>query len=236
MENLMRVSDIFFPSNIKCIFCGEECNSGVSICSECLTKLPYITGKTCSKCGGRVLEEDTCIDCSKDLHSFAKNYCVFDYDGVIRDKILAFKKYGRRHIGEVFSIIMLDKFIKCNIPCDIIIPMPIHKSREKERGFNQSDILVKDIADYTGRVKYNIIEKVINTPHQTGLSRENRKTNLDGAFRVVDKSAIKGKTILVIDDIYTTGSTMAQVSDTLLKSGAKSVYGMCLARAKINIE
>lgn len=236
MESLMKISDIFFPSNIKCILCGEECDSGISICNKCLITLPYIMGKTCSKCGGRVLEEDTCIDCSRDLHSFTKNYCVFDYDGVIRDKILAFKKYGRKHIGEAFSKIMLDNFIKRNIPCDVIIPMPIHKSRQKERGFNQSDILVKDIADYTGLVKYNVIEKIIDTPHQTGLSRENRKTNLEGAFAIKDKSAIKGKIVLVIDDIYTTGSTMAQVSDTLLRAGAEAVYGMCLARARISLE
>ena len=227
----MRVSEILFPSSLRCIFCGREINSGYAICDECNMKLPYISGKTCDKCGGRVGNENYCIDCSRVEHKFIRNYAIFDYAGFLRDKVVAFKE-GKKYLGHTFARIMYDYYLRLGFDFDIIIPMPIHKTREKERGFNQAEILVEEIGSHTGKVRTNILYKAINTEHQTGLSRENRMRNVIGSFEVIDKAVVKDKVILVVDDIYTTGSTMSEVADTLLKSGAKAVYGLTLARGK----
>ena len=80
-------------------------------------------------------------------------------------------------------------------------------------------------------IEYNVLKRIKDTPHQTGLNKSNRKTNLEDAFTVVDKDKVKDKIILLVDDIYTTGSTLNECAKTLIKSGAKGVYGLCFARA-----
>ncbi len=232
----MKISEIFFPSNIKCVFCGKEVAGEISVCENCYKLLPFIKGKMCLKCGGHVVEEDVCIDCAKNEHEFVRNFAVFDYDGVLRDKILSFKQAGRKYIGYTLAWFVCEKFMSLDIDFDVVIPMPISKERQKERGFNQADILVGDIEDLTGLVRKDILQKVKNTPHQTGLSRENRQTNLDSAFVVTDKSLVKGKTILVVDDIYTTGATLNEVASTLNRAGAKAVYGLTLARTLAQVD
>lgn len=232
----MNLSEIFFPSGIKCVFCGKEVGGDINLCEHCITLLPFIKGKTCLKCGGHVLEEDVCMDCAKSDHAFIRNFAIFDYDGVFRDKVLAFKQTGRKYIGHAFSPFIYEKYKSLDIHFDMVIPMPISKERERERGFNQADILVEYIEDREHSIRRDIVFKVKNTPHQTGLSKENRQINLDGAFAVADKSLVKGKTILIVDDIYTTGATMSQVAETLMRAKAKAVYGLTLARAKIRAD
>ena len=227
----MKLSELIFPSSLRCIFCGREVDTGVAICGECNSHLPYISGKTCTKCGGRVLDEDYCIDCSRLNHRFVKNFTIFDYSGDLRDKIVLFKN-GRKYLGDTFAHIIADYYFRLGIDVDLIIPMPIHINREKERGFNQAEVLVAELIENTDKVRTDILYKVQDTAHQTGLSREHRLTNVVGAFAVKDKSSIKGRSILVIDDIYTTGSTMSEVADTLLKAGAIVVYGLTLARGR----
>lgn len=227
----MRLSDLLFPSSLRCIFCGKEVGTGIAICSECNLTLPYITGKTCAKCGGRVKEEDYCIDCSRLEHRFTRNFSIFDYADTLRDKVVSFKN-GRKYLGYSFAHIIYDYYTRLDLDIDIIIPMPIHSSREKLRGFNQAEILSSVLMERTDKVRLDVLTKVIDTPHQTGLSREHRLSNVAGSFAVNDKTAIKDKSILVIDDIYTTGSTMSEVAETLLKAGAKAVYGLTLARGR----
>lgn len=227
----MKLSEIIFPSSLRCIFCGREVGTGVSICSECYTLLPYIRGKTCLKCGGRVSQEDYCIDCSKLGHKFVRNFALFDYTGILRDKIVSFKN-GRKYLGYTFASMLSDYYLRLGMDFDIIIPMPIHLTRENERGFNQADILVEEIEKINHKVRRDIIYKAQNTAHQTGLSREHRLSNVIGSFAVRDKAAVKDKVILVIDDIYTTGSTMNEVASTLIRAGARAVYGITLARGK----
>jgi len=227
----MRIFDIFFPQRAKCIFCNDE-NDKFGICDNCYESLPWIIGNTCEKCGGHVVaDEKICDQCKDYNHVFKINYSIFDYDDVIAKKIIEFKQSRYKHIGEVFADIVLDFYEKLNLKVDIVIPVPIHENRYRDRGFNQSQILASKIDDvYSGLVDNNVLKRIKDTPHQTGLSRNNRQENLNKAFEVIDKKKIKGKKILLIDDIYTTGSTLDECTTTLLKAGAKSVVSLCLAR------
>ncbi len=229
----MRLKDIFFPSGIRCVFCRSEVGD-LNICPTCYESLPWIVGRTCLKCGGRVLGNETiCIECrsNNDL-DYDRCYSVFDYDDKVRGSILSFKSSGKRNIGRAFARVLLEYLDSLGLDFDYIIPMPIHPSRERDRGFNQCHILTEEIE---GRypVEKGVIRRVIDTPHQTGLSRDNRKNNLRGAFEVVDKSKVEGKVIVVIDDVYTTGSTMSEIARTLKSKGANAVIGLCLARGLV---
>lgn len=231
MGKNMKISELFFPQEVKCILCGREIEKD-GICDNCYAHLPRICGKVCEKCGGEVMGMGKyCNDCSNGDFFIEKNFCIFNYVDKVKSAIIAFKFGGRKHIGYAFSHIIHDYLSGIRKFFDIIVPMPIHEMRKKERGFNQSEVLAEYLKeDYS--VEKDVLIRVKNTPHQTGLNKENRQCNLDGAFKVVNKDKIAGKRILILDDIYTTGSTINECAKTLLKSGAEVVYGLCLARAK----
>lgn len=228
----MKIVDILFPQTIKCFVCGKEINN-FGACEECYPKLPFITGKTCDICGGRMIGESSiCDECKNNKYYFAKNYSIFEYSDDMQKGILSFKS-GRKYLGNYFSDIIRNYILKNKLSFDIIIPVPIHKNRRKERGFNQSEILVESLKDiYT--VDKDVMTRTKDTPHQTGLNRENRISNLENAFEIVNKDKIKNKVILLIDDIYTTGSTLNECSKTLLEAQSKEIICLCLARTPVD--
>lgn len=226
-----RILELFFPKDCKCVFCGRETRR-YGICEECYSHLPFVIGKVCSVCGAsNPSRSSVCIECKGRDFAFKRNISILDYDGEVRRKIVSFKQEGNKYIGRAFAWLVANKINELDLDMDFIIPMPISDERLKERGFNQTEVLCelldKDL------VRTDILVRVKNTPHQTGLSRENRETNLKSAFKVLDKKVVKGKKILLIDDIYTTGSTLNESAETLLKAGASEVYTLTLARSPI---
>lgn len=232
-SNMWR--DLFFPRQVKCIFCNRE-TSKFGICNICYEQLPFITSPTCAICGGSCKgKTHVCLECKGRKFSFEKCYCALDYRDEVQQKIISFKQGGVLHIGEAFAFIIEELFKNIQEEIDIIIPVPINEARLKERGFNQSEVLCANL-DHTQKVDKGILKRTKDTPHQTGLGRQNREDNLEGAFNVEDKQKIKGKTILLVDDIYTTGSTLNECAKTLRKYKPKKIIAMCLARAPIKID
>lgn len=232
MVRSMKLIDIFFPQNIKCIICGKEDNE-YGICDDRYSKLPFIKGIVCKKCGTNVKNGDVCIECKGNNLEFERTFAIFDYEGKIRRTILDLKQNGEKYLAKPLSIVIVDYLEDLDMKFDMIIPMPIHTARRKERGFNQCELLLEEVKSRFGNVYEDVLIRHKDTPHQTGLNRDNRKNNLQDAFKVKDKSKIKGKTVLVFDDIYTTGTSMNECARTLKKSGAGKVYGLCLARTPI---
>lgn len=228
----MKLLDYLFPVNYRCLFCGKE-DGGVGICDECKARLPYITGNTCEVCGIEVHSGNVCIECKSAEHKFDKCFCIMKYVGGIKHALQKFKLTGYKNIGKVLAELMKEYFDKIDIPFDMIIPVPNHPSRLKERKFNHLDIMLERIEESYGRVYKNLLIRIKDTPHQTGLDRERRKINLKSAFKVTDKSRIKHKTILLVDDIFTTGSTLDECAHTLRKAGADRIFAMCLCRSVI---
>lgn len=231
----MNLIDLFMPRQVKCIFCNRE-TPKFGICGDCYEHLPMITSPSCEICGGRLTGKGkVCIECKNRQMNFEKCYCVLEYSGDIKTKIISFKQNGVKHIGETFAFLMEDKFSSINESVDIIIPVPINEARLIKRGFNQSEVLCENLKS-TGKVNTTVLSRIKDTPHQTGLGRHNREDNLKGAFEVKDKKSLKDKTILIVDDIYTTGSTLNEVARTLLKCKPKKVIAMCLARSPIKVD
>jgi len=226
----MKILDVIFPQAIKCFICKREIDD-YGVCDYCYPHLPFVGGKLCTKCGGEMTGNgDICEECKNEKFYFTKNYAVFNYIDDIQKVILSFKK-DNKYLGGYFSDIIRNYILKNKIKFDLIIPMPIHENRRKQRGYNQSEILVKSLEkDFA--VDKDIVIRIKDTPHQTGLNKENRKINLEHAFQVKDQKKIKDKVILLVDDIYTTGSTLNECSKELLKYGAKEVIGLCVARGQ----
>ena len=128
-----------------------------------------------------------------------------------------------------------DKIILENISFDYIVPVPLNENRQKKRGFNQAEVLAEQVCKILSAKYKQVLTRQKDTPFQARLTREDRLVNLKDAFVVNDKTEVKGKTILLLDDIFTTGSTINECCKVLNKAKAKSVIAICLSHAKKNL-
>lgn len=168
-------------------------------------------------------------------------YALFDYrDETIRNMIWSLKYRKNKKIAKIFAQILYDFLIEeladLNIYSDfekpILIPIPIHKKIRREKGYNQTELLAKElykIGDLFISLQNNILKKIKNTPHQTKLHRNKRLNNVKGTFAVKNIEIIKNKNIVILDDVTTTGATLKEARKTLIKAGAKKVIGITIA-------
>ncbi|WAM33064.1 ComF family protein [Caldicellulosiruptor morganii] len=228
MEKLIQ---FFFPA--RCSFCGRV---GVDPCNECRKFIKFIQGKTCEKCGVPVGDFilNLCPSCQRENFSFEKVFPVFYYDGVVRRGIHLFKYRGFCQNAITFSNLMVDKVKSGNIKFDIVIPVPISYERYLKRGYNHSYLLAKNISKILKIPLLDALKRTYFTEPFYNLSRQERKREIKDKIVVKNgyEKYIKEKTILLVDDIFTTGATANECSKVLLKSGASRVYVSVLAITK----
>ncbi len=205
------------------------------ICQACLSKLPLVKEPRCVKCGKPVHEEGTlCRDCTEISHEYTQGIGVFLYDEVMRKSISYFKYQGRREYGRFYGAAAWEyerEILKKWAP-QVIIPVPVHISRKIARGYNQAEVIACEL----GRkmrlpVAANAVVRTEKTIAQKDLSPEERRKNLEHAF-VKGKNPFLWKRVLLIDDIYTTGSTVDAVSHILKESGAEEIYVLSVCIGK----
>ena len=223
--------EIVFPSNIYCIACGNiiDKTRPYSLCDDCLENFNWIGEKTCRKCG-KILEREYggeyCFQCLENDYSFERAFACVQYGAFEKSPILQLKYNEKTYIAEKIGEMMYDRISLENLETDIIVPVPMHKKKEQVRGYNQVKLMAKVLARKMNIV-YNdkVLIRAKATPPMSKRSREERKTNVWEAFKVMEqeKNVIKGKNILLIDDIFTTGSTADSCSKKLVDGGAKSV-------------
>lgn len=222
--------DLLFPR--RCPICG-----GISdgICAKCKRKLLYIRHPFCFRCGRPVEceEDEYCAECQKHAHSFTRGRALWLYTGEIREAVHAVKYQNKREYLEYFAKEMAEHL--CGEITDwqpeVILPIPMHRSSESVRGYNQAEVL----AVYLGRelgipVAKKVLKKIRKTANQKELDHRSRRTNLKGAFAVQLPHGQEKiwKKVLLVDDVYTTGSTLDEAARTLRKSGVKDVYFVTL--------
>ena len=219
-----------FPA--RCPFCDEiVIPYGEKICSDCIKKIKYVTPPWCMKCGKKMNEEgDLCNECISKEHFFDRGRALYEYDSIV-DGIYKFKYAGRKEYARVYGEEMakyLGEFVKsCN--ADLIIPIPLHKSRQKKRGYNQASLIARCLSDMVGiPVREDILIRSKNTIPLKKLNRYERQNNLKKAFNI-GKNDVKLKTIILIDDIFTTGSTIDEASRVLKSAGADKIYFITLS-------
>ncbi|MFH1612848.1 MAG: ComF family protein [bacterium] len=222
---LQQTLNLIYPSN--CISCKISLKFYEKyVCDICLNKIEFIK-KCCIVCGKPLIaSEIKCGQCIVDLPVFEKAISVGNYNVVIKDIILLFKYKKREGISKIIEKIIF-KYLEnesLNKNIDLMIPVPLHKSRLKERGFNQSEILAKIIRKkYSFKIEKNLI-RIKKTRPQIELNAKERKDNIKGAFVLKTPEKIKDKTILLIDDVYTTGSTIKECAKVLQKAKVKTIY------------
>lgn len=228
------IRELLFPR--RCPVCDKPVKpAGSYICDNCQKSLRYVPEVHCLKCGKPLLEEteEYCSDCIKKKHKFTQGKSLYEY-GSAADSIYRFK-YGRRQeYAEFFGMEMAEHFGKIikNWKAQALIPVPIHKERKRKRGYNQAQLLAKELGKRTGLpVMDDLIVRDKKTIPQKDLKGAERENNLKRAFKIAGND-VKLSTIIIIDDIYTTGSTVNEMSETLKKLGIDKIYILTLAIGK----
>ncbi len=174
----------------------------------------------------------TCGECLADKPAFTKAYSYGLFEGALKEAIHSYKFSAIRRLAPPLADLVLSMGLP---PVDAVAAVPLTKSRLLERGFNQSMLIAREIARRTGaRLLPHALEKVKDTPAQAGLNRKERILNLKGAFicGAKDKNSVSGRTVLLVDDVITTGATARECAKTLVRAGAGEVYVAALARTK----
>jgi competence protein ComFC len=222
----------------ECGICHEPTKAECHLCESCSEDLEPIRHPRCEKCSspfdGAISEQFVCANCKgRELH-FDCAISSYLSNGPVREFIHGFKylrrTYLRRTLAAWLSETLLDPRVTA-FPFDAFVPVPLHHVRRREREFNQAEVLAKLISGQAGKPVWNLLKRVRNTPTQTKLDRSERMENLRGAFKVRDVGRAKGRHFLLVDDVFTTGSTVDECSRVLKKAGAKSVRVITIARA-----
>lgn len=236
-EQFNKILDFLFVNDCKCIVCGKEIvkNSKYSMCKQCLDSLPYIT-KCCNKCGESIKSGTICLNCKQNLPKINRNFSIFKYEPPISTLITNLKFKNQKYLAKYLSNFLVDKFLEMEIEVDYIIPVPISEKRFKVRKFNQTELLCSTFEkELNIKIENNLVARVKDTPNQTSLNRRERLINLKDCFKVLNKQKVKGKTILIVDDVYTTGATINEIATVLFNAKAKAVYGLTVAHSTIQV-
>ena len=229
-----RVMDLIYPR--RCPIC-QEIVVEEKVHKECLKRLEYVEEPLCKKCGKPIFSEEAeyCFDCTTHEKSFSQGRAVWVYNDAVEQSIYEYKYKGKREFVKFYVDEMLmtwGKWIK-RISPDLILPVPLSKKKERIRGFNQAGLLGAGVGrSLEITVGDHILIRNRNTEPQKSLGPKERYENLSKAFEIVDERPVQGKRILLVDDIYTTGSTMEACSRVLLQAGADSIFFITLCIGK----
>ncbi len=236
-KNLLLIKnlilDILFPK--FCVNCGRE---GTYLCEDCLAVIDVSEYQYCAFCypAKIVLNGKTCNSCKK-RKKLDELFCATSYDEKIVKKMLRLFKYEpfAKELSKPLSDLIITHFqILGKIPeIDLIIPVPLHKNKLKNRGFNQSEKIALFIARFLKKplLTQGLI-KIKKTNDQMSLTKTQRQKNLNNAFLCVNPEMIKGKKILLVDDILTTGTTIEECAQILKRAGAHRVCATVVARSE----
>lgn len=219
---------IFYPKH--CVGCGKY---GSYLCFKCADKVEPIVTSTCPECGKIIKMGKFCPNCKQKLKTKLSGILVSArYEiGPTREMIHHLKYSGFIEVADMLAEMMIMRIKRENLSKEtLLVPVPLYKSRQSERGFNQSELLAKYISKKTNIPHKNALVRDKSTPTQVSLSGAERRENLNGAFCCIDKRSIKGKNILLVDDVTTTYSTLNECAKELISAGAKRVYGLVVAK------
>lgn len=231
---LKKFLNILIPQ--KCILCNRIVDG--SICGECWSNINFISKPYCEVCHlpfEYEIGDSLCLDCAKNRPAYTKAYSVFVYDEFSKPIITKFKYGDAIHFMPHLAKILHAK--TQHIKADFIIPVPLHYKRLVSRRYNQAGLLASGLGKVSKR--YAFLDALIrkkNTPPQAGLIRIERNKNIAGAFGVNPKHAhiLKGKNVILVDDVMTTGATIEECAKVLKKCGVKNIYTATIARTVID--
>lgn len=229
--------DLLYPPDIYCISCGSMIDGtrDYALCDSCMEKLHWLGNRTCEKCG-KILEEHykgrICYDCSAFEHDFDRGFTCVQYGLYERGILMDYKYKGKSYIGKKLGDILYDRMSLEEAEYDLIVPVPIHRKKQNQRGYNQAAVMARRFARRCGKpCASELLKRTRQTAPMKGLGAFERHENLRGALKVSASNGykIEGSHILLIDDIYTTGSTLDECSRVLRRAGAEKIYALTFA-------
>lgn len=217
--------DLLFPP-----VCGGCSKTGTRWCADCRSNIPNVMAPLCKICGLPQTREGVCPTCknSPPRYKILRSWAVFD--SPVRDALLRLKYRRDMALGEALSTQIAEFLSGLGWPVNVVIPIPLGKRRIKERGYNQVEMISMPLAEKLG-IPYTskALVRARETRSQVGLSAEERLQNVNGAFEARTKAL--GKTILLVDDVATTGATLSSGAEALYSAGAEEVFAFTVARA-----
>jgi competence protein ComFC len=218
--------DLLYPPKPKCSICGRA--GAEPVCNVCLASLDYLPGITCLHCGKQLNEQYgdcICPDCKTGEFYYERAFSCFEYSGMGKKLIHKLKYEGKIQLTPVIAGLMAERLENERLAIDAIVPVPIHEKKLMARGFNQSYIIARELGERLRKPVADCLERKSETKEQYNLSRNQRVLNISGAFSVkLSYNIGKYMNILLVDDIYTTGSTVNECSKVLKRAGADKVF------------
>lgn len=237
----------------SCTLCGSPLPqlSSAPICEACWFEIPVQTGNVCLRCGDAldapvvdgIEATHLCRACRIAPPAFTRAVSFGTYDGRLREAIHALKYDRLRPAARKLGGMLAEAIAQLlpNAPAEmLVVPVPLHRTKSRQRGFNQARALAQGAIDDLGRshpewkltLAPTTLMRLRATETQAGLTPTQRRQNVRGAFKVSDPAAVGGRHVLLVDDILTTGATARSAAQSLIKAGAASVYVVTLARAR----
>lgn len=226
--------DLLFPP--RCPFCDGVLFCSMLaprefVCKRCRDKAEYAKEPVCCLCGQPLEDrrEEYCYDCSRKKHSYTQGKALWVYKGAVKDSLYRFKYQNRQEYARYYGIQLARAYGEWIQRCGIsaVVPIPLSRKRLRQRGFNQTGLVAIRLGKEMGLPVFpNLLLRVRDTTAQKELNEEERKNNLKRAFKT-SANKVQLDHILLIDDIYTTGTTMNEAAKELKRAGAAEVY--CLS-------
>jgi ComF family protein len=236
-----RLLDLLFPP--RCASCGAR---GAPLCAACVATIRAPEWDECARCyrplPRRAGAEPAglCAICQADTSAHLSGLRVAArYEGVVRQAIRQLKYHQQRRLAEPLGDLLADVCATLAPQIDLIVPVPLHPSRQRQRGYNQAELLARQCAARLGLpVRPNVLHRIRATPPQVGLGAAARVANVAGAFAAsaAAPAALAGRRLLLVDDVCTSGATLTSAADALLAAGAVSVWGLAVARPALDAD
>ena len=208
--------------NFTCDVCGREVFGGERVCAACVKRLPFNNVHVCPFCGRKVSEPGTCIECKDHRPAVEKARSCFVHEGDAAALVLRFKK-GRKYLYRTLADFLMPVLEREFAQAELLTFVPMTKRAERKRGYNQARLLAEELSRRSGKPCAAAAEKKRETSAQKTLGRREREKNLEGCFAVADRAAVRGRRVLIVDDTFTTGSTVSELARVLLRAGASGV-------------
>ena len=221
-----RALDLVFPP--RCAACGAR---GYLLCPTCAVAITYIQPPACPTCGRRTKRPGACPVCRAYPNALDGMVAATVFEKPVRECIHALKYEGQRPYAATLAAIARPSFVALPKP-DALVPVPLFPKRERGRGFNQSALIARHLAGADVPVMSGWLARTRDTPPQVGQDREARHANVVDAFSCPDPAVVRGRHILLLDDVATTGATLDACARALRAAGAASVHALVVARAE----
>ena len=219
------ILDLLFPP--RCVGCGSE---GSFLCASCCKSLCPVEPPFCERCGVPLSEGNLCLTCRRSSLEIDGIRSLFLFEGAARQAIYNFKYRNLKAVASCLGELLRDYLAANPLLGEVLVPVPLHPKRLRQRGYNQATLLSRELSKLCG---LPIVEKSLlrlrDTASQTALSPQERRGNTRGAFGCADQR-LHGKRVLLIDDVCTTGATLDACAVALKKGGVSSVWGLTMAR------